>query len=115
MVEVLATDPFRDWYFELSDADADAVTLSVERLEQLGVALPFPYSSKVEGSRYALRELRIAAGRSPIRVFYAFDPRRNAVLLLGGSKAGTKRFYKEQIPPAERIWERYLEELEEPR
>ena len=48
-----------------------------------------------------------------MRVFYAFDPRRNAVLLLGGNKAGNKRFYRELVPRAEAIWERYLEETKE--
>ena len=102
-------DEFRDWYLGLSNAEADSVTISVERLEQLGVALPFPHSSEIRGSTYALRELRIAAGHSPLRVFYAFDPRRKAVLLLGGSKAGNKRFYRDFVPRAEATWERYLE------
>ena len=47
--------------FALADSDADAVTISVERLEQLGVALGYPHSSEIRGSAYALRELRIAA------------------------------------------------------
>lgn len=46
----------------------------------------------------------------PLRVFYAFDPRRQAVLLLGGDKTGDKRFYKAFVPKAERIWEGYLAE-----
>ncbi len=111
-MEILATDECRDWYLALAETDADAVTISVERLEQLGVALPYPHSSEIRGSAYALRELRIAAGHSPLRVFYAFDPRRDAVLLLGGSKAGNKRFYRELIPRAEAIWQDYLDNWE---
>lgn len=39
-------------------------------------------------------------------MFYTFDPKRQAVLLLGGSKAGKeKRFYKQMIPQAEKAWE----------
>ena len=113
MTEVLATDEFRDWYRGLRDAEVDAVTVSVERLEQLGIALPYPHSSHIRQSAYALRELRVAAGHSPLRVLYAFDPRRQAVLLLGGSKAGGKRFYREVVPRAEAIWERYLEATKE--
>ena len=113
MTEVLATDEFRDWYLGLSDTEADSVTISVERLEQLGVALPYPHSSEIRGSGHALRELRVAAGHSPLRALYAFDPRRNAVLLLGGSKAGSKRFYRDFVPRAEAIWEHYLEETKE--
>ncbi len=112
MTQVLATDEFRDWYLRLSSNEADSVTISVERLEQLGVALSYPHSSEIRGTAHAMRELRVAAGHSPLRVFYAFDPRREAVLLLGGSKAGNKRFYREFVPRAEAIWERYLEETE---
>ena len=44
------------------------------------------------------------------RIIYAFDPRRQAGLILGGDKTGDKRFYEWIIPKAEAIWERYLEE-----
>jgi hypothetical protein len=44
-------------------------------------------------------------------VFYAFDPERNAVLLLGGDKTGRNRFYDELIPVVEKIWEEYLAEV----
>ena len=89
------------------------MTLSVERLEQMDIALPYPHSSEIRGSAHALRELRVNAGHSPLRVFYAFDPRRNAVLLLGGNKAGRKRFYRQIVPRVERIWEQYLEDTKE--
>jgi hypothetical protein len=113
VVEVLATDEFRDWYLALPDSDADAVTVSVERLEQMGITLSHPHSSDIKGSAYPLRELRMKAGHSPLRVFYAFDPRRNAVLLIGGSKVGSKRFFDDYIPKAEMIWAQYLKETKE--
>ncbi len=113
MAQVLATGEFRDWYLGLSDPEADSLTVSVERLEQLGVALGHPHSSEIRGTSYAMRELRIAAGHSPLRVFCAFDRRRDAVLLLGGSKAGNKRFYRDFVPRAEAIWESYLKENSE--
>jgi hypothetical protein len=62
------------------------------------VSLGFPYSSAIEGSRHALRELRIQHGGRPYRVLYAFDPERQAVLLLGGDKTGHDRFYEEHVP-----------------
>lgn len=68
----------------------------------------FPYSSAIEGTRYPLRELRIQSGGKPLRVLYAFDPLRQAVLLLGGDKTGDKRFYMTLIPRAEAIGESYL-------
>lgn len=113
MAEVFHTDEFENWYLDLSGDDADAVAISVDRLEQMGVNLPYPHSSSIEGSRYALRELRIKAGRSPLRVFYAFDPHRDAVLLMGGDKSGDKTFYERSVKKAETIWETYLQELRE--
>ncbi len=49
-----------------------------------------------------------AQGRSPLRIIYAFDPERQAVLLIGGDKAGDPRFYRRIIATAERIWREYL-------
>ena len=80
-------------------------------LEVKGVSLPYPYSSAIKSSKkYALRELRVQAGGRPLRILYAFDPGRNAVLLIGGDKTGNDRFYEEFTPKAERIWEAYLRE-----
>jgi len=45
-----------------------------------------------------------------LRVLYAFDPRRQAVLLIGGDKTGDGRFYERMVPKAEAIWEQYLRE-----
>jgi hypothetical protein len=47
----------------------------------------------------------------PLRTFFAFDPARRAVLLIGGDKTGDERFYERLIPLAERIWDDYLEEI----
>ena len=44
-----------------------------------------------------MRELRVQSGGRPIRVFYAFDPRRMAILLIGGDKTGDDRFYDEHL------------------
>jgi hypothetical protein len=55
--------------------------------------------------------LRIQSGGKPLRVFYAFDPARQAVLLLGGDKTGDKRFYMKIVPIVEAIWEDYLTEF----
>lgn len=110
MVEVVGTDEFAEWFQELDDSDTDAVARVVDMLEAQGTSLPFPYSSAIIGSKIALRELRIQSGGHPLRVFYAFDPSRNAVLLLGGDKTGDKRFYKTMVPLAEKIWVQYLKE-----
>ena len=81
-------------------------------VDQLEVAAQrFPSaSSAIKGSSIAMRELRVQSGGKPLRVFYVFDPKRQAVLLLGGDKTGDKRFYESMIPKAERIYADYLKE-----
>ena len=111
MVEVVGSDEFEEWFELLDDSDTDAVARVVDMLEMLGPALPFPYSSAIKGAQIALRELRVQSRGRPIRVFYAFDPIRQAVLLLGGDKTGDDRFYERMIPLAERIWFQYLKEI----
>jgi hypothetical protein len=111
MIEVLGTDEFESWFLGLSTADADAVVRAVGLLEVKGLALGFPYSSALAGSRYALRELRVQSAGRPLRIVYAFDPRRQAVLILGGDKTGDDRFYEWMIPRAEAIWESYLRQV----
>ena len=71
---------------------------------------------RIQGSRiHHLKELRPgSAARSEIRVLFAFDPTRWALLLLGGDKAGNwQRWYKENIPIAERLYLDYTTEAEE--
>ena len=69
-----------------------------------------PYSSSIVGAKHALRELRIQSRGRPLRIFHAFDRRRQAVLLIAGNKAGDDRFYGVFVPKAERRWEEYLAE-----
>ena len=74
--------------------------------------LPYPYSSDIAGAKkYDVRELRIQHRGSPYRVLYVFDPRRHAVLLLGGDKTGDRRWYEVNVRRAENIYSEYLKEL----
>ena len=108
--EVIFTDEFEAWYDGLSEAEQDRVAFSVGLLEERGVTLPFPHSSSIKGASFALRELRTQADGDPFRTLYAFDPARQAVLLIGGDKTSDDRFYERMLPIAERIWSAYLEE-----
>lgn len=86
----------------------------VQLLEEKGPNLPFPYSSGVNGSKHShLRELRIQSGGKPLRIFYAFDPRRTEILLIGGDKTGDNRFYEKYVPIADRLYDEYLKELQQ--
>ncbi|MDE0023084.1 MAG: type II toxin-antitoxin system RelE/ParE family toxin [Spirochaetaceae bacterium] len=110
--EVEYTDEFGSWWAGLAESQQDDVAAVVELLSEHGPRLPFPYSSGVEGSRHSrLRELRIQSGGRPIRVFYAFDPRRSAILLIGGDKTGNDRFYQQHVPLADKLYDEHLEEL----
>ena len=110
MVEVVYTDEFAEWWDGLTAEDQEDVAVVVGLLEARGVALGYPYSSAIKGSKFGLRELRIQSGGRPLRVFYAFDPWRQAALLIGGDKTGRDRFYEEMVPRAEKIFEQYLAE-----
>jgi len=58
-----------------------------------------------------MRELRIQHGGRPYRVLYAFDPRRVAILLIGGDKTGDDRWYDKYVPLADRIYDTHVEAL----
>ena len=58
-----------------------------------------------------MRELRVQSGGDPLRIFYAFDPRRSAILLIGGNKAGDNRFYERMIRLADRLYDQHLDEI----
>ena len=113
MVEVIATDEFAGWYKELSEQHQAAVIRVVDLLEAMGTRLGFPYCSDLKGSKHALRELRVKARGSQIRIAYAFDPKRQAVLLIAGDKTVEDRFYEWFIPAAENLWLQYLKEQSE--
>ncbi len=58
-----------------------------------------------------MRELCVQSRGNPLRVFYAFDPRRTAILLIGGDKTGKNQFYEELLPVADTLYDIHLEEL----
>lgn len=84
----------------------------VELLERRGPQLPYPLSWGIESSRHGhLRELRIQHQGRPYRVLYAFDPRRSAILLVGGDKTGHDRWYEVFVPIADRLYDEHLAQL----
>jgi hypothetical protein len=62
-----------------------------------------------------MRELRIQSKSNPLRVLYAFDPIRTAILLIGGNKRGYKRWYKTYVPIADKLYVNHLTELKKER
>jgi len=103
------TDEFGAWWDSLNEGEQESVDASVRLLEGLGPGLPYPYSSSIQESRHGnMRELRIQHKGKPYRVLYAFDPRRMALLLLGGKKTGGIRWYRRHVPIADRIFDEHL-------
>jgi hypothetical protein len=110
--EVEYTDEFGSWWAELDEREQDSVDQSVRLLQAKGPSLPFPHSSAIQQSRHGhMRELRVQHQGMPYRVFYAFDPRRSAILLIGGNKTGDDRFYDRMVPRADDIYDQHLREL----
>jgi hypothetical protein len=111
--EVEYTDEFENWWDQLNDDEQATIESYVRMLESFGVGLGHPYSSGIRGSRYTqMRELRPQHHGRPFRVLYAYDPRRMAILLIGGDKTGNKRWYEQFVPIADRLYQMHLEELE---
>ena len=110
--EVEYIDEFGKCWDALTPEEQEDVDAKVTLLEIYGSALGRPHADTVNGSRHAnMKELRIQFAGRPYRVFYAFDPRRCAILLIGGIKADNKKFYKEYIPFADRLYDEHLETI----
>jgi hypothetical protein len=111
--EVEYTDEFDEWFDGLGEEAQEDVALAVEKLEERGPALPRPFADSVEGSRHSnMKELRPLG--TNIRVLFAFDPRRVAILLIGGDKTNRwSEFYEEMIPVADDLYDEHLDELRE--
>ena len=106
------TNEFGQWWQELSEGQQNALPARVELQMEHGPNLPYPYSSNIRGSRHGvMRELRAQSGGRPLRIFYAFYPRRTSILLIGGDKTGNDRFYEEYVLLADDLYDEHLEEL----
>jgi len=107
------TDEFAVWWASLDEDEQESVAHSVGLLERLGPALRFPHTSGIVGSKHShMRELRVQHRGRPYRVLYAFDPKRVAILLIGGDKTGSgDKWYVDHIPLADRIYDAHLDEL----
>lgn len=110
MWDVEFTDLFESWWETLSADEQQAIDAAVRVLEQRGPGLGRPLVDRVERSRHAnMKELRIGT----IRVLFAFDPRRTAILLIGGDKRDRwQQFYVQAIRLADRLFDEHLAEFE---
>ncbi len=110
--EVEYTDEFEEWWHQLSEKEQEDVSATIYLLEERGTTLRYPYSTSIHNAHHShLRELRVQSGGKPIRILYAFDPRRVAILLIGGCKKGNNRWYEDFIPLADKLYDEHLEAL----
>ena len=106
--DVFLLNEVEDWYFTLDAGSMAAVTGAIDLLELEGPTLGRPIVDKVAGSSFHnMKELR--PGGTSIRILFIFDPDRQAILLLGGDKAGSwRRWYDRNIPIAEQRYRNWL-------
>ncbi|GAA3924828.1 hypothetical protein GCM10022383_00150 [Microbacterium soli] len=103
-----------EWLFSLDENSYDQVIAAIELLEEHGPQLGRPLVDTVKASAYKnMKELRPgSAGRSELRVLFAFDSERQAIMLIAGDKAGNwKQWYRRNIPKADALFQKHLDKL----
>jgi hypothetical protein len=90
-----------------------AMLAAIELLEEHGPSLGRPAVDRIEGSRHHnMKELRSFGGF--LRALFAFDPKRPAIVLLGGDKRDEwSGWYERNIPIADDLYDEHLRNLDE--
>jgi len=116
--EVEYTDEFEAWWNTLTSEEQVEIDAKVRLLEERGPVLSRPHSDVIAQSRHAnMKELRgrvVKPGGEPseLRVLYAFDPNRTAILLIGGDKTGNPGWYNQFVPIADDLFDKHLKGIE---
>ncbi|MDQ3676004.1 MAG: type II toxin-antitoxin system RelE/ParE family toxin [Actinomycetota bacterium] len=107
--DVYFTAYAKQWILGLSDPDYEAIMAAVELLEERGPTLGRPAADRIEGSRHHnMKELRSFGGH--LRALFAFDPKRRAIVLVGGDKTGDwSGWYERNIPIADQLYDDHLQ------
>ncbi|MHB1445956.1 MAG: type II toxin-antitoxin system RelE/ParE family toxin [Acidimicrobiales bacterium] len=110
--EVNFTTEFGEWWETLTVEQQEDITARVELLEELGPTLGRPTVDRIHTSAFQnMKELRCSRDGA-LRVLFAFDPRREAILLLGGDKKGDwDTWYEQAVPKADDLYAQYLRHL----
>jgi len=118
MWAVSTTDVFDEWFQALDDQERAEIEAKVNLLEMFGPALGRPHADTLNGSRFAnMKELRADVPDHTLRIAFAFDPSRAAILLVGGDKRGKpqKPFYRQLIAKADVLYAEHLGTIENPK
>lgn len=108
---VVFSEEFELEFDELPQDVQDAILARALLLEREGPSLGRPHADTLTGSKHAnMKELRFNAADGVWRIAFAFDPERQAILLVGGDKSGgsEKRFYRQLIARADERFDRHL-------
>lgn len=108
--KVELTPEAQRWYSGLRGEEKSRVTAALDELQSKAPAIGRPFVDSIKRSRHQnMKELR---GGTNLRALFVFDPGRRAVVLVGGDKAGNwKGWYKQNIPRADRLYDRHLQDL----
>lgn len=106
------TDEIVNWIKGL-DVDAkEAIYKNLLILKNIGPSLGRPYVDSVSKSNHKnMKELRVQNKQRLFRIFFAFDPNRDVILLIGGDKRGDKRFYQRMVPMADTLYDQHLNKI----
>jgi hypothetical protein len=107
-------DEFEPELQAFEPAVQDALLAVAKLLADFGPQLGRPYADTLNGSKYAnMKELRFEAADGEWRAAFAFDPQRQAILLVAGDKSGgsQKRFYNQLIAKADKRFSEHLDRL----
>jgi hypothetical protein len=109
--EVNATQQVEEWLLEFHSDEFDLISAAIDMLQDQGPTLGRPAVDRIKGSRHHnMKELRSIGGH--IRILFAFDPAREAILLVGGDKTGRwNDWYRENISIADDLYDEHLEHI----
>jgi len=111
--QVLLDPEFETWLGEQKAALQDEILAHTMLLAAHGPTLGRPRVDSIAGSKFAnMKELRVQWKGQPWRILFAFDPKRQSILLVGGNKQGDKRWYDKNIPIADARFAKHLKEME---
>jgi hypothetical protein len=112
--DVEFTGEFESWWNSLGEDEQEEIDRKVHLLEECGPTLPRPHADVIVQSRHSnMKELRGKVEQRQLRVLFAFDPRRKAILLIGGDKTGDPSWYGRYVPLADDLFDKHLREVEE--
>jgi hypothetical protein len=114
MWDLATTDEFHGWFAVLDEDAQVEVIAKVELLKLLGPQFGRSHADTLNDSnRSNMKELRADTRDQVMRIAFAFDPDRSAILLLVGNKSGVsqKRFYKQLIARADALYDEHLKKI----